>query len=355
MVPPMPANDVAATLALAVISASEAPLLLLDERFTVVALSESFCRAYGVMSSQAVGRPVFALEGGTWDLPRLRSLLGASLSGGNEMGAYRMDLETPDGPTRQLELHCTRLASIEASPVRLLLTVVDITEGLAAEVLKANLIREKEVLLQEVQHRVANSLQIIASVLLQNARKVQSDESRMHLKDAHLRVLSVAAVQKQLAASALGSVALKPYFTQLCESLGASMIADHEQLTIRVGGDDSATSAETSVSLGLIVTELVINALKHAFPRNRKGSIEVEYQSNDAGWSLSIRDDGVGMSDGRDRAKAGLGTNIVNALATQLSATVRIVDMKPGAGVTIAHVAGAPVADQPRGEDVVAV
>jgi two-component sensor histidine kinase len=241
--------------------------------------------------------------------------------------------------------------------VRLLLTVTDVTDALAAEKLRSDLMREKDILLQEVQHRVANSLQIIASVLLQNARKVTSPESRLHLTDAHQRVMSVAAVQKQLAASRLGDVILKPYFTQLCESLGASMIADHDQLRIDVQGDGSATSAEISVSLGLIVTELVINALKHAFPGGRKGVISVDYHSYFEGWALSVSDDGVGMPGADDLpAKAGLGTSIVNALATQLSATVEVVDLKPGTGVKVVHAdSGAKAMGQPRGEDVAAV
>ena len=88
---------------------------------------------------------------------------------------------------------------------------------------------------------------------------------------------------------------LRPYFTALCESIGASMIRDHEQLTLSVMADDSTTTADTSVSLGLIVTELVINALKHAFPDNRKGKIMVDYHARGPNWDLSVGDDGVGM------------------------------------------------------------
>ena len=125
-----------------------------------------------------------------------------------------------------------------------------------------------------MQHRVANSLQIIASILLQSARRVQSDETRGHLQDAHSRLMSIAAVQQHLAASRLGKVELRPYLIQLCKSLGASMIHDAKVLSIEVVVDESVTDADISVSLGLIVTELVINALKHAFPGHRaRGSL----------------------------------------------------------------------------------
>ncbi len=115
---------------------------------------------------------------------------------------------------------------------------------------KDDLIREKAILLQEVQHRVANSLQIIASLLMQSARIVQSAEAKGHLQDAHHRVLSIAAVQRHLSVAGVGDVPLKPYFTQLCESLAASMIHDPTRLSIVTTIDDGCIGANKSVSLG---------------------------------------------------------------------------------------------------------
>src|SRR4029079_13829347 len=90
------------------------------------------------------------------------------------------------------------------------------------------LLREKEVLLEEMRHRVANSLQIIASILLLKARAVQSEETRQHLQDAHQRVMSVATVQEQLRGTGLGDrIEIGPYLTRLCDSLAKSMIGAH--------------------------------------------------------------------------------------------------------------------------------
>jgi two-component sensor histidine kinase len=236
--------------------------------------------------------------------------------------------------------------------VMLLVSVSDITDARAAAKLKDDMLKERGVLLQELQHRVANSLQIIASVLMQNARKVQSDESRSHLFDAHQRVMSVAAMQRQLAASQVGDVELRPYFKALCDSIGASMIRDRDQLSLEVTVDGSISRAEVSVSLGLLVTELVINALKHAFPGDRKGKISVNYDSHGPNWTLSVVDNGVGMPPDAS-ARPGLGSSIVQALATQLHASVEIADAKPGTAVSIAHmmlnvVRDTNSVDQPR-------
>jgi two-component sensor histidine kinase len=115
------------------------------------------------------------------------------------------------------------------------------------------------------------------------------------------------------------------------------MIEDPSRVSIPVTADDSVVSSDKSISLGLIVTELVINALKHAFPGDRHGRISVRYQGRGPNWALSVDDDGVGMSDDPETAKPGLGTSIVEALAAQLQAEVQIGNARPGTTVEIAH------------------
>lgn len=336
--------DATLNLALALVGSSSAPLLLLDGDLSVIAASLSFCEAFEIDPSSVVGRPLFALGDGAWDVPQLRVLLGATARGDADIQAYEMDFKSVGRGTRRLVLNVKKLDYGDSDHVRLVVAVLDLTEARAAEKLrdallheKDGLLREKGILLQEVQHRVANSLQIIASVLLQSARKVQSEETRVHLQDAHNRVMSIASVQRQLAVSRLGDVALRPYLEQLCQSLGASMIRDRDQLSIEVDADDSATSADISVSLGLIVTELVINALKHAFPGHREGKIVVAYRSAPSSWSLTVSDNGVGMPKDAESAKAGLGTSIIQALAAQLQAELKVSDIGPGTKVAVVH------------------
>jgi two-component sensor histidine kinase len=329
-------SSVAESLMLAMVASSDAPLLLLDGDLNVIAASLSFGHAFRVDAAGIAGHPIFEIGTGEWNLPKLRSLLTATASGQAAIKAYEIDLKSHDRPPRRLVIKAEKLEYGDAD-VRLLMTVSDVTDARIAERVRDDLLREKAVLLQEVQHRVANSLQIIASVLLQSARNVQSEETRTHLNDAHNRVMSIATVQKQLATSALGDVELRPYFTQLCQSLGASMIRDHDKQTIEVSGDGTVVSADISVSLGLIVTELVINALKHAFPEARAGKIRVEYHSKGPNWTLSVGDDGVGMQAASAGPKAGLGTSIVEALARQLHARVRVENAQPGTKVSIVH------------------
>lgn len=325
------------SLALAVIASSSAPIVLLDDKLCVIAASTSFYQAFLIDPKTAPEKQFSQLGDGEWNVAQLSALLEATAAGMADVRGYEMDLKRPSQDTRRLVLDAQKLDYADASQVRLILTVTDATDARVEERVKDDLLRDKAILLQEVQHRVANSLQIIASILLQSARKVQSDETRTHLQSAHSRVMSIAAVQQQLAASSVGEVELRCYFQQLCRSLGASMIHDPEQLSIDVDVDKVVTGANTSVSLGLIVTELVINALKHAFPNQRKGKITVDYHAKGKDWSLQVADDGIGMPTNADDAKPGLGTGIVEALSNQLRAGITVVDAMPGTRVSITH------------------
>jgi two-component sensor histidine kinase len=173
---------------------------------------------------------------------------------------------------------------------------------------------------------------------MQSAKRVQSDETRLHLQDAHSRVMSIAMLQKQLAVTQLKSVELKTYFSDLCRSIAASMIDDPQRITLEAIVDGTSTNSDVSVSMGLIVTELVINAIKHAFPgRTAGGKITVSFAAEEGAWLLSVTDNGSGMPVGKKQAKAGLGTGIVEALAKQLDATVTVLDAKPGTRVEVRH------------------
>ena len=329
------------SLALALVTSSDAPVLLLDGDFAVIAASDSFLEAFKIDPGAVRGVAVFDLGGGEWDVPELRALLALTLAGATRTDSYEMDLVRPGQGVRRLVIRAHRLEYGATDETRLMLAISDVTERRLADKLKDDLLQETSILFQELQHRVANSLQIIASVLLQSARRIPSEEVRGHLVDAHSRVMSIAALQQQLAASRLGEVGLRAYLTELCQSLGNSMIRDPEQLTLEVTADDGVATADTSVSLGLIVTELVINALKHAFPGGRRGAIKVGYESDGDDWTLSVRDDGVGMPRDPESIKPGLGSSIVEALARQLAAHVTVTRANPGTAVSVAHGAAA--------------
>lgn len=325
-------GEAADSLALAVVTSSNTPALLLDDALNVVAASDTFVGAFDLGPDERQGRRLAELGGGEWAEPELGLLLQATAAGSARIEGHEMDLVRSGRPDRRLIVNARKLDYSDEDHVRLLMSVTDVTDQRTTADLKDRLLRDKEILLQELQHRVANSLQIIASVLMQSARRVHSGRARGHIRDAGNRVLSIAALQRQLSTSQLEEVALGPYLAELCASIGASMISKEHRVTLSARADESVAKAEDSVRLGLIVTELVINALKHGYPGDRRWTIEVDYRAQGSGWMLSVRDTGVGMAH---EIKAGLGTSIVGALAKQLGATVRLEAAQPGTSVTV--------------------
>lgn len=344
----LPSADPTVSLAMAMVCSSPTPLLLLDGESKVIAASASFCMEFGIDPADVVGQPVFELGGGEWNVPQLRSLMEATTSGDAAIDSYEMDLRPAGQPLRTLILNVWKLAYDEPDKARVMVAIADVTQARALAKRDAELARDYALLMQETRHRIANSLQIIASVMMLNARRTSSEETRGQLRAAHSRVMSIADLQQQLAMSTDGDVAIHAYLSRLCETITASMIDDPKKLSIKVIAPDIRIDAQVSVSIGLIVTELVINALKHAFPDDAGGAIEVSYAPDGEAWTLHVSDDGVGMPEPHAETMAGLGTSIVQALAQQLGARVVVTAASPGTRVSIVR-AALPAADLERG------
>jgi len=331
------------SLARALINTSHLPLLLIDGDLRVLSASRSFCAAFEISQAHADGRLLIELGGGEWDMAQLKNLLDSALSDGLDAGPYDVDLVRPDQGSRRLVLNVQLVDYDENQDARILLSVEDVTEARDADTQIMQLLMEKDELLQEramllteMQHRIANSLQIIASVLQLKARATESRETRRHLLDAHDRVMSVAAVQRHLELG-LGVVEVAPYLTKLCESLESSMAGEGRKTELAVRADAAIVSSHEVVSLGLIVAELVINALKHAFPDGQSGFIVVDYAVREDGWTLSVADDGIGRGEPSPDQRVGLGTSVVASLARQLHAEILLKDLEPGYMVSLVN------------------
>ena len=323
----------ACALAHAIVDTVREPLVVLDQDLRVVAASRSFYLTFKANPDNTEGKLLYELGDGEWDIPKLRLLLEKIIPEHGTMEDFEVEHDFPDVGRRTMCLNARQVFYEAGSHTTILLGFEDITGRRALERENEELLRQKGVLLEELQHRVANSLQIIAAIILLKAKTVESEETRLHLHDAHKRVMSVAAVQQHLhAAAASGPVELVPYLTKLCEALAHSMIGDNRAISLKVRGKGGSATCRDAESLGLIVTELVINSLKHAFNENTKdGQITVSYDVAGTDWKLSVADNGVGKPDGVfAQPKTGLGTGIVKALAKQLDAQTGNFERPPG-------------------------
>ncbi|MFZ1429646.1 MAG: histidine kinase dimerization/phosphoacceptor domain -containing protein [Geminicoccaceae bacterium] len=335
------------TLAQTIVDTVREPLLVLDRDLCVVVASRSFCRTFRVDSQDVQGRPLYELGNRQFDIPALRRLLEHIVPDHTVMDDFEIAHDVPGIGRRNMLLNARQVFHEGTSSTTLLLAFEDVTDRLAIErerttLLKQTeeLLRQKEFLLQEMQHRVANSLQIIASILMLKARFVTSEETRQHLKDAHRRVLSVAALQEYLQPTErYEQIMIGPYLLRLCDSLAASMISDSRPISLTVQAEHGSALSAHAVSIGLIVTELVINALKHAFPDERQdGQVVVSYEVDGTNWKLAVSDNGHGkLEEDALSAKRGLGTTLITALAHQLDAKVEFARSLDGMQVSITH------------------
>jgi two-component sensor histidine kinase len=337
----------ARSLAQIVVETVREPLLVLDNTLTILVASNSFHKTFQIDPKDTPNHPLFTLDNGGWDIPALHTLLERSLVDQTVVEGFLVEQEFPRIGPRKFLLHARKVLGTDAGHALILLGFEDITDRRAIEREKAqlqirtdDLLQQKEVMLAEMQHRIVNSLQIIASILMLKARAVTSEETRQHLQDAHRRVMSVAAVQQHLHASARADkIEIGPYLTKLCESLAESMIGESRPATLTVTADKGWAMSAEAVSLGLIVTELVINALKYAFPDPSKiATVTVSYEVHDTAWKLTVSDNGVGRIErSGPPAKGGLGTSLVNALANQLDAQVETINSPTGMSISVTH------------------
>jgi PAS domain S-box-containing protein len=330
----------AVALAEAIVATVRDPLLVLDEDLRIVSASRAFFQIFHFVDEDVRGRLIYEIDDGQWNIPELRKILETITKDHAVVEGYEVDRDFPRVGRRIMLLNARRVFYEAGTHNTTLLAFEDITDRRAIEEQVQELLREKDMLLQEMQHRVANSLQIIASILLMKARTVQSEETRSQLHDAHQRVMSVAAVQQHLQVTGRGAtIEIDNYLSKLCETLAQSMIGDSRPITLKVEADTGAVVSHQAVSIGLIVTELVMNALKHAFLGNKKdAAIVVSYQVSDTDWKLTVSDNGGGKADlSAFEKKGGLGTSLVKSLAKQLDAGVETASSSHGTAVTITH------------------
>jgi two-component sensor histidine kinase len=316
------------------------PVVVLDKGLRVIAASRSFYSAFKVSPEETQGRLLYALGDGQWDIPKLRVLLDKIIPEHGVIEDYEVEHAFPKLGHRTMRLNARQVFYEGGADTTILLGVEDVTERRMLERQKDELLIQKDLLLNEVQHRVANSLQIIAGIILSKASTVSSEEARLLLQDTHDRVISMATVQQQLNASGIiGPIEMVPYLTRLSDALATSMIGEGRPVTMKVAGAGGSLSSRQAESIGLITTELVMNALKHAFPgENMKGQINIAYDVDGTDWKLSVADNGVGRPDGVfAQPKTGLGTGIVKALAQELNAKVETLAAPGGTTVSITH------------------
>jgi PAS domain S-box-containing protein len=213
----------------------------------------------------------------------------------------------------------------------------DITERTRTEEALRTSLREKEILLREIHHRVKNNMQVISSLFSLQAGHTTNEECRGILKEGQTRIRSMSLVHEKLYQSSdLSKIDFAGYIQSLAVHLLHVYLVNPAQVRMETDFEDVSLDINSAVPCGLILNELISNALKHAFPGGRTGEIKIGLRRGPGGAvELRVADDGVGFPKGLDFRKAeSFGLQIVNLLVGQLEAAIDL-DRTKGTAFTM--------------------
>ncbi len=307
-------------------------IVVLNAEGTIVYASPSSGRVIGYTPEALVGRQALDLVH-PGDAPAAGAIFGRRDAPNAAARSLEVRFRHEDGSWRVLEAVARSLLEDPALQ-GIVLNARDVTEDRrAAERIQASL-REKELLLQEIHHRVKNNLQVISSLLNLQSRHIQDAAILEILKESHNRVRSMALVHETLYQSGdLGRINVGEYVRRLATHLFSSYGVSPSLVRLAIQIEDVEFGIDTAIPCGLFINELVSNALKHAFPGRRRGEICIELRRLEAGpFVLKVSDDGVGFPPELDYENtASLGLQLVTTLAAQLEGTL---EYAGGSGTT---------------------
>ncbi len=253
------------------------------------------------------------------------SIMGAV----NEQKPFSNDyrLIRPDGTVRILSSKGEVITDPNGKPLRIVGTEQDITEHKIAEEKIKSSLKEKEMLLQEIHHRVKNNLQVISSLLRLQSRFIKDQNSIDIFKETQNRVRSIAILHEKLYQSDnLAKIKIDEYVKILAEDLMYFYELEESNINMILDIDDVSLNIETAIPCGLLINEMVANSLKYAFPNQKNGEIKIELHSNNEDqFNLTVGDNGVGIPEEIDPEKAEtFGMQLIKYLTKQLKGTIEL-------------------------------
>jgi chemotaxis protein methyltransferase CheR len=297
-------------------------ILVLDPDLTIRFANRSFCQTFAVAPEDTVGRRLYEIGNGQWDIPKLRSALEAIISGRETIEAFEVEYVFPSIGRRIMALNARKVYRPGNKIRQILLAIEDVTERTKLQREHAAAHQRIGMLLQELTHRVKNSLQFIAAMVLIEARSHKSGEGKAALERVSHRITALGQLYSTLSkADTVEAVDAATYLDELCRDLIASVHKEGDtSIILKTDFESELLPTDRAIPIGLIVNELVTNAVKYAFPGEAKGTVMVTLKRVPGELRLTVADDGQGL-DPR-RVDSGLGGRLVDGFAQQLGGLV---------------------------------
>jgi PAS domain S-box-containing protein len=293
---------------------------------TILDFSPGAEHTFGYRKDEVVGKPVSLIHLPE-DLPRIAGYQGKMQKKGVEFSG-ELEMVRKSGERFPVLFSMYPLPAPDGIVTRSVCVAIDITKRKQAEEQIRASLEEKERLLQEIHHRVKNNMQVISAFLALQARKIRDPAVQQMFTDSENRIRTMALIHENLYQSrSLGRIRMQEYLGRLTDFLLRSYADMAARVKITLDASDVTLDIDTAIPCGLVVNELVSNALKYAFPEGRTGTLRISLTGTDGGGhEMIFTDDGVGLPLGVDFGSTDtLGLSLVHGLVTtQLGGTIGI-------------------------------
>jgi PAS domain S-box-containing protein len=305
-----------------IVESSEDAIIGVSLDAKIVSWNAAAERIFGYRPEQILGKEVGLLVAGDGTTSINERIV--AIRAGQHLSHYELEHRRADGAFFAASVTMSVVRDADGKPIGFSKVLRDISRQKALEATTMASLREKEVLLREVHHRVKNNLQVISSLLNMQLERIPEADARRALIDSQNRIQSMALVHQQLYQSKdLARIDLLDYIQILVGRIATTYGLRPEQVATEVRGERLLVDIDRAIPSGLIVNELVTNAMTHGFPDGRSGKVVVDLSYTPSGARITVCDDGVGLPGAIkiDELKT-FGLKIAEILTRQLAGTL---------------------------------
>ncbi|MEO8086585.1 MAG: histidine kinase dimerization/phosphoacceptor domain -containing protein [Bacteroidota bacterium] len=303
-----------------VASKTDNSVIIADDSGKIEWVNDGFMRMTG-LSKNIIGKGVHDLH----VYENINNIIEETRAGKHSR-IFESHLKSDNGTDRWISSTLTPIFDDNQTLRKLLFVDTDITESKKMGNLIVASLKEKDLLLKEIHHRVKNNLQIIISLLNLQSGYIKDEETLKAVREGQNRVRSMALVHEKFYQSEeLGEINFQEYTEKLCHFLKQSYAGQDAPIAIHVDAEGIGFDMDTAMPCGLLITEIVSNSLKYGFPNHRQGEINIEFRKvPEKKMMMTIADNGIGLPNGFDIEKSeSLGMQLIIALTSQLDGELK--------------------------------